>query len=89
MTPKECAKKWDFKQRYTEIENSIICPYCGHDNGDEEDYIYRESELECSSCGEVFIVEAEVEITYTTNATDEFIAKKMSEEDEVENNEII
>ena len=83
---KECEKKWDFKNQYEKIENSIICPYCEHDNGDDEDYIGFESKLECCACGEVFIVEAEVEITYTTNATDEFVANKMSEEKD-ENNE--
>lgn len=84
---KECGIKWDFKYQYEKIENSIICPYCEHNNGDDEDYIDCESKLECSGCGEVFLVSAEVEITYTTNATDEFIAKKMSEEDEDKNNE--
>lgn len=77
---KECEEKWDFKNEYEKIEDSIICPYCWFDNGNDEDYIDCESNLECSNCGEVFIVEAEVKITYTTNATDEFIAKKMSEE---------
>lgn len=54
-----------------ENEEEIICPYCNTVYQDEE-YGYsdpcKSHEHECHTCGETFMIEAEISINYTTTA---------------------
>ena len=44
----------------------IICPKCGHENGDSWEYTDSDDDMECDKCGAKFSMEREVDVTYTT-----------------------
>lgn len=48
-----------------EATDSVICPWCGHDNGDGD---YESgSEIDCEQCGRAFDVEIDTIVVYTTS----------------------
>ena len=66
----DCKKQDDRKQAWRNeqyLKDEITCPWCGYENPDSWEF---ESEYddayECPSCGELFILERDVNITYTS-----------------------
>ncbi|MDY0138277.1 MAG: hypothetical protein RBR50_01135 [Candidatus Izemoplasmatales bacterium] len=49
----------DFQNTY-----SVICPYCGSDNGTDD--FHNDSQYECIVCKQEFALELEYSVTYTT-----------------------
>lgn len=52
-----------------------VCPYCGHENSDDEYAIQQHGEEEvefpCGHCGKEFLVRANILVTFTSRKTDE------------------
>lgn len=50
----------------THVSDSyVICPWCGYRHGDA--FEYKSGDRECVDCGNVFHVEVETTITFTTS----------------------
>ena len=57
-----------YETKYTQ---NIVCPCCGYEDMDswEADFglgLGGEEELQCGSCGEMFMANRDVEVTYST-----------------------
>lgn len=49
-----------------EYTNEVVCPYCGYEHNDSYEYSEFDDEFECNGCSEIFIMERNIEITYST-----------------------
>ena len=57
-------RSWENEQSY---KNEITCPWCGYENPDSWEFEGEcDDAYECPSCGELFVLERFVEITYTS-----------------------
>ena len=66
----ECVSYFDRKMEWeneqSEKEN-ITCPWCGYEDPDSWEFEGEyDGDYECPSCGKPFILEACVEVTYTS-----------------------
>ena len=54
----------------TKFRDTIICPYCKHEERDSWEYNnqleHGEVEIECGECGETFLASMEVLVEYST-----------------------
>jgi len=70
ITHEEDIEENTIEHRYTE---NIVCPYCGDKNIIDSleclriDCFYDTFEATCTECGNDYIVNVNIEITYTTN----------------------
>ena len=51
----------------TDSEDTILCPYCGHDDRDDRNQWEGEHEFTCSSCGKEYDCSIEISISYSTS----------------------
>lgn len=55
--------KKEIDHHYTE---EVICPHCGHQESDSQEYDDTQ-ETKCDQCGQCFLVERDISITYSTH----------------------
>lgn len=86
----ECDKRfhqeldWE-SEGETFQEDTIICPYCGHEYDNYDAYDFDEgdtSEVECEICGRKFDLEVKVSRTYSTKRSLCEMPDDFGEEDE-------
>lgn len=53
----------EFDTRYTD---TVICPYCGYDNGDDDGDGPRTGEEQCQECEKKFHCEPDYSVSYIT-----------------------
>lgn len=66
------ASKMEFQEIFVEDEEAeeqnytddIVCPYCGHTEGDSWECSDEEDEHECVNCGSIFSYQREVTVNY-------------------------
>lgn len=44
----------------------VICPYCGHEFSDILEWDNSEDEIYCDDCDNGFVIERNIEVTYST-----------------------
>jgi len=62
----------EVKEIDCQYTREIICPYCGYERSNSVDDFDGPSSYEddCEECGKTFIVEPDVEITFSTHKKD-------------------
>lgn len=50
----------------SDYTNNVTCPYCGHEEMDSNERRYDQGEETCDHCGQLFIWNRNIEITYST-----------------------
>lgn len=53
------------------LTREIVCPHCGEEIQDSDEFTANEGELECDACGGKFYYGRDVEVTYTTHKINE------------------
>jgi len=53
----------EINHKYTD---EVVCPYCGYEHSDCWEFSDFNDEFECSGCKELFVMQRNVEITYST-----------------------
>lgn len=74
----------EIDHEYTEI---MICPHCGEEISDSEEYCIGEEDLgliQCDECGKYFYATRNIEITYSTEKPKEGICKHCGKEGVIE-----
>ena len=56
-------RRWENEQFETE---ELVCPWCGYSDPDSWELADSDGNYECSSCGEIFEYERNIEVTYTS-----------------------
>lgn len=65
------------RQRYVDGEeeptftDEIVCPWCGHEQGDSWEAPDSDEECECYECGKIFAYERDVEVTYSSHRVED------------------
>jgi hypothetical protein len=56
----------DYEEFDTWHTQEVICPHCGHEHSDSWEF-QDSCTTECHSCDKLFIMERNIEITYSTS----------------------
>ncbi len=51
----------------TDYESEVTCPWCGHIHSDSWEYPDSDDAFQCSDCEKIFVMNREVEVTYSTS----------------------
>jgi hypothetical protein len=49
-----------------ELTNEMVCPYCGYENIDSQEYRYDEGLAICDKCEKEFYYFRQIDVSYTT-----------------------
>ena len=69
------AESDDIDTRYTD---EIVCPHCGHEQGDSWEWADSDDDAECDHCENRFGYTRDISVSYTSSATDEQKAAAVS-----------